>query len=110
MEVMIKAAMRLAWILTLTWEGYPNWKFVPHYFFFKKYGGLYFLLSCNYDAKDFENVSSFYKDILLFFHELKALYGCHHGQDTILFNNKEIRIEGKPFFLTGMVRERYYND
>jgi len=25
-----------------------------------------------------ENVPSFYKDILLFFHELKALHGCHH--------------------------------
>ena len=106
MEVMIKAAMRLARIPTLT----SKLEICSTLFFFKKYGGLYFLLSCNYDAKDFENVSSFYKDILLFFHELKALYGCHHGQDTILFNNKEIRIEGKPFFLTGMVRERYYND
>ena len=95
-ETMIKA-LRLAWIPRLIREGHPNWKFVPDYFF-KKYGGLYFLLSCNYDAKDFENVPSFYKDILLFFHELKALYGCHHGQDTMLFNNKEIRIEGKPFF------------
>ena len=34
----------------------------------------------------------------MFFHELKALYGCHHGQDTVLFNNKEISIDGKPFF------------
>ena len=67
-------------------------------YFFKKYGARYFLLSCNYD---FENVPSFYKDILLFFHELKALYGCHHGQDTILCNNKEIRIDGKPFFWKG---------
>ena len=57
--------------------------------FFLKIRGLIFLLSCNYDAKEFENVPSFYKDILLFFHELKALYGCHHGQETILFNNKE---------------------
>ena len=95
-ETMIKA-LRLAWIPRLVREGHPNWKFVPDYFF-KKYGGLYFLLSCNYDAEDFENASSFYRDILLFFHELKALYGCHHGQDTILFHNKEIRIDGKPFF------------
>ena len=39
-----------------------------------------------------------FKYILWFFHELKALYGCHHGPDTILFNNKEICIDGKPFF------------
>ena len=79
-------------------EGLPNWKFVPDYSF-KKYGGLCFLLSCNYDTKDFENVPSFYKGILLFFHDLKAaLYGCHHGQHIMLFNNTEIHIEGKPFF------------
>ena len=95
-ETMIKA-LRLAWIPRLIREGHPNWKFVPDYFF-KKYGGVYFLLSCNNDAKDFENVPSFYKDILLFFHELKVLYGCHHGQDTVLFDNKEIHIDGKPFF------------
>ena len=82
-ETMIKAP-RLAWLPRLTPYGYPNWKFVPDYIF-KKYGGLHFLLSCNYDAKDFENVTSFYKDILFFFHELKALHGCHHGRDKILF-------------------------
>ena len=56
-ETMIKA-LRLAWIPRLIREGHPNWKFVPDYFF-KKYEGLYFLLSCNYDAKDFGNVPSF---------------------------------------------------
>ena len=39
----------------------------------------------------------FYRDIPLYFHELKTLYGCDVG-DTILFNNKEIRIDGKTFF------------
>ena len=39
----------------------------------------------------------FYKDILLYFHELKTLYGCDVG-DTILFNNREICIDGKTFF------------
>ena len=48
-------------------------------FFLRITGAFIFFLSCNCDAKDFENVPSCYKDILLFFHELKALYGCHHG-------------------------------
>ena len=39
----------------------------------------------------------FYRDIFLYFHELKTLYGCDVG-DTILFNNKEIHIDGKMFF------------
>ena len=77
-----------------------NWKFVPDHFF-KKLKGLHFLLLCNYDAKDFENAPCFYKDILLLFHELKALYGCHHGRDTILFNNKGNRRKEE------MVGERY---
>ena len=64
--------------------------------FLKSYGGLQFLLTCNYRVKDFENMPLFYKDILLYFHELKTLYGCEVG-DTILFNNKEICIDGKTF-------------
>ena len=39
----------------------------------------------------------FYKDILLYFHGLKTLYGCDVGA-TILFNDKEICIDGKTFF------------
>ena len=50
----------------------------------------------------------FYEDILLHFHELKTLYRCDVG-DTILFNNKEIRIDGKTFlwkewFMKGIKR------
>ena len=97
-ETMIKA-LRLAWIPRLIQNTFPNWKFVPDHLF-KKYGGLHFLLSCNYHVKEFENIPSFYKDILLFFHELKTLYGGHCGRDTILFNNREILIDGKSFFWT----------
>ena len=62
-----------------------------------------FIFSChvtNYHVKEFENIPSFYKDILLFFHELKTLYGGHFGRDTILFNNREILIDSKSFFWT----------
>ena len=82
-----------------------NWKFAPDHFL-RTYGGLRFLLTCNYRAKDFENMLLFYKDILLYFHELKTLYGCDVG-DTILFNNKEICIEGKTFFWKEWFYERH---
>ena len=94
-ETMIKA-LRLAWIPRLLQNGQSNWKFAPDHFL-NTYGGLRFLLTCNYQKKDFENLPLFYKDILLYFHELKTLYGCDVG-DTILFNNKEICIRGKTFF------------
>jgi len=41
---------------------------------------------------------SFYKDILLYFSELKALFGSAQYEDTILFNNQATLIDGKPFF------------
>ena len=94
-ETMIKA-LRLAWIPRLLKNGQSNWKFASDHFL-KSYGGLRFLLTCNYHVKDFQNMPLFYRDILLYFHELKTLYGCDVG-DTILFNNKEIRIDGKTFF------------
>ena len=92
---MIKA-LRLAWIRRLLENGQSNWRFASDHFL-KSYGGLWFLLTCNYRVKGFENMPLFYKAILLYFHELKSLYGCDVG-DTILFNNKEICIEGRTFF------------
>ena len=43
---------------------------------------------------------SFYQSILIYFHELKNLYNSDHDQtqDLILFNNKEILVEGKTLF------------
>ena len=41
---------------------------------------------------------TFYKDILLYFSELKTLYNHDNMCEIILFNNKDILIGGKPFF------------
>ena len=46
LETVIKA-LRLAWIPRLLNNGHPNWKTVPNYHL-KKWGGLDFLLWCNY--------------------------------------------------------------
>ena len=50
-ETMIKA-LRLAWIPRLLQNGQSNWKFAPDHFL-NTYGGLRFLLTCNYQKKDF---------------------------------------------------------
>ena len=96
LECMIKA-LRMAWIPRLLKEGHQNWKTVPDHFF-KRYGGLEFILVCNYNVKFFENLPNFYKDILLYFSELKTLYNHDNMCEIILFNNKDILIGGKPFF------------
>ena len=63
----------MAWIPRLLKEGNQNWKNVPDHFF-KRYEGLEFILSCNYNVKFFENPPNFYKDILLYFSEFKTLW------------------------------------
>ena len=97
-ETMIKA-LRLAWIPRLFAPGRKNWKTVPDHYL-GKYGGLSFLLRCNYDTKYIDGLPSFYKDILKFFNELKTLYNYDRGQDMIVFNNKEILVGGKPIFIS----------
>ena len=96
LETMI-TALRLAWIPRLLNKAHPNWKTVPNYHL-KKWGGLDFLLLCNYRMKDFEFLPRFYHDILLFFDELKMLYGYKGISDLLLFNNRDILVDEKPFF------------
>jgi len=67
-------ALCLAWIhrfLKSDSQGTENWKVIPCSFF-KKYGGLYFLLHCNFDENFLKSIGmpSFYKQILSFFLEL----------------------------------------
>ncbi|KAL9964737.1 hypothetical protein ACROYT_G028417 [Oculina patagonica] len=97
LDLMIKA-MRLAWIPRLLKQGNFNWKSVPD-FFLRKLGRLNFLLRCNYDVSLLNSkLPTFYKDMLLFFDELKTLYKYDLGQMG-LFNNREILIDGKTFFI-----------
>ena len=103
MEVMAKS-LKLAWISrflsTDVLSRKENWKAIP-YHFFKEYGGLNFLLRCNYDKKFLNQIDlpPFYQQVLWYFLELKTLYESDFGQDMILFNNKEILVGNRPFFL-----------
>jgi len=72
-------------------------------FFFRKLGGLNFLLRCNYDTKYLPQLPIFYRNILKFFRELKTMYGYDQGIDLVLFNNKEIFVENKSVYLSNLV-------
>lgn len=74
-DVMIKS-LRLAWIPRLLsndekWS--VVWKIISNHYF-DSYGGLNFLLRCNYDLKFLEQTSmpQFYESMLQFFHELNS--------------------------------------
>jgi len=58
-----------------------------------------FILRCNYNAKNFNQLPVFYKNILDYFNELKTLYGYDQSQDIVLFNNKDILVDGKPVYI-----------
>ena len=79
-----------------------NWCTVP-YHFFRKLGGLNFLLKCNYDPKHLPQLPIFYRNILQFFKELKAIYGYDQGSDLVLLNNREILVDNKTVYLNNWV-------
>ena len=87
--------LNLAWIPRLMKTGKRSWWTVPNHFF-SKMRGLNFILRCNYNAKHFNELPAFYKNILESSNELKTLYGYDQSQDIILFNNEDILIGGKP--------------
>ena len=100
-EIMFKS-LRLAWIQRLLKsndEEENSWSTIPN-FYFNKYGGLNFLLRSNYDKKflNDSDIPSFYKDILFSFLDLKSLYDSKDEQEMILFNNKDILIDGTTIF------------
>ena len=90
-------SLNLAWIARLLVTGNRSWCTVPNHFF-RKMGGLDFILMCNYNAKYFNQLSVFYKNILDFFNELKTIYGYDQSRDIVLFNNKDILVGGKPVY------------
>ena len=84
-ETMSKS-LKLAWILRFLINDQmcsESWKVIPNYYF-DKYGGLKFLLHCNYDKRFLKQVNflNFYKQILLFFSELKSSYSSESDQES----------------------------
>ena len=91
-------ALRLNWIDKLLDSSTDAWKAIPNAFF-EKYGGLNFLLKCNYSTKKLDrNVSSFYLEMLDYFKELRQSNQDSYKSDLILWNNQDITIEGKSLF------------
>ena len=90
-------SLRLAWIQRLLTNSYDAWKAIPKYFF-NKYGGLAFLLKCNFDsAKLDKNLPLFYRELLDYFQELTN-NSQYITNDLILWNNKNLTVDKKCLF------------
>ena len=97
-DVMLKA-LKLNWIPGLLWiSDNSDWCIIPKHYFRSK-GGLNFLLRCNYDTNYFNDIPLVCKKTLEFFNELKTLYSYNQKQELILFNKKDILVDGKSIFL-----------
>lgn len=91
-------SLRLSWIGRLLDGSDANWKTIPNYYL-NRHGGLTFLLNCNYDTKCMDSsFPLFYKELLEYFQELVNMYDLDQRRKFVLWNNKEIKIEGKTLF------------
>ena len=64
---MVVKSLRLAWIVRLLGESDDKWKVIPNYYF-RYYGGLLFLLKCNYDVKLLKTgLPLFYRELPQYF-------------------------------------------
>ena len=94
----VMKALRLAWIPRLFKPGRKNWKTIPDYYLdIYIYGGLSFLLRCNYCTKYIDGLLSFYKDILKFSMNWKPCITMTEGRKWSYSITKKFSLEGSPY-------------
>ena len=95
LESMIKA-LRLAWLKRIFNNNENTWKSYLMYLL-KDVAGP-FIFQCNYAMKDLLITSLFYRELLHWWAEFRD--HCSNKKDwiSVIWNHKEIRIDGKPVF------------
>ena len=99
-EIMDKA-LKIAWIKRLTDHDDAAWKIIPE-FAATDYGGLSFLIECQYDVKYLflDNLPPFYHTLLKYWQEYNHDKFLENSdiQNKIIWNNSRILIGGRPIF------------
>ena len=91
-------SLPLAWISRLLSSTTDSWKAIPNYYF-NTYGGLKFLLKCNYNAASINNgLPTFYRELLQYFQEFKDKTKIFSYGKFLLWNNEEITIDKNTLF------------
>ena len=95
-ENMVKA-LRLSWLKRITddsrssfWKLYLNDLLSSH-------GGL-FVFNCNYAVDRLNILPHFYYEFLLWWSELRDLVDCDGEYKYLIWNNREVKIDGKRVF------------
>ena len=84
-------ALRLVWIGRLL--RHNSWSMIAHHYF-DKYGGLNFLLQCNYDTHYLNEIPKFYNEMLEYYNEITLT----DGSQNIIWNNRNIKINNRPVY------------
>ena len=88
----MEKALKIVWIKRIQNEATSSWKIIPD-IMVQQYGNLFFLSRCNYDPKmlSLENLSSFYRSILVYWHDFKkSKQNEADFKNEILWNNRNI--------------------
>ena len=65
-----------------------------------------FLFNCNYNISDYTIPSQFYQELLLWWSQFRETFATEEDWKTIIWNNKEIKVENKPVYYKHYVNAR----
>ena len=94
-ESLVKA-IRLAWLKRIFIDHEYTWKFYLLHLL-RNVGGI-LIFKCNYAMNDLSINSVFYRELLECWLEFRNLFLANKERLCIIWNNKDIRIDGKPVF------------
>ena len=110
-EIMDKA-LKVAWIERLKTHPSASWKIIPE-LGVKQYGGLTFLIKCQYDIRmlSLDNLPNFYHTLLAYLQDLNAITmaDVDNVPDKIIWINQNLVINGKTIFYSSWFNKGIIN-
>ena len=103
-------AFKVAWIPRLQSKSHASWKIIPEAAL-ENVGGISFLSQCNYDVKllQFNDLPDFYSDILKYWQNTRSAFQKNTSpRNEIIWNNHNIRIDGKVPFYKSWLEKTFY--
>ena len=94
-KTMVKS-LRLAWLRRLCTDEDAGWKRYLR-FLIKPFGG-HLLFHCDYEPREYNITNKFYAELIQFWAEFRNAFSTEDDSTSIIWNNKNIRINGKPVF------------
>ena len=100
----IAESLRLAWLKRILSGTNGTWRsYLQH--ILSSVGGLFFF-NCNYNISDYTIPSQFYQELLLWWSQFRETFATEEDWKTIIWNNKEIKVENKPVYYKHYVNAR----